>query len=1392
MPDKRLLMLAWHPHTKGSTRALWESLPKAGFMMRNEWRKPHAERDIWPTLARELDAFPPEYAVYFQRLYPSDKQLRDMLEKHKVKQVCMDLAPIPFRHYESAIFDPKGDNAASSIAGGLDKWLAHSAQRAAIDERLKDVDRQRGEIRLYAKDFVERGGFEPGVKDLDLPDDFIFMALQMPHDQVVRHDSDYSGEDCMMRLAEEAIAEAERRGRFVVIKPHPLERKWEWNKPERGAHYLVLPKIKGMRAKPGESQITLNDNLCAYLWHHCAKCIVVNSTMLFGALFAGKSVAMLGRGWATGNGVVQECKSMAEAFEDYEPDAERVQRFLALILSRCRTHQQLRDPVRAKQLFDFLDSLRGAHQYVAPRAPTIIRTIFIGNQRQLDVVKYCLRHTVNKNPDSRIILAIDKADAAFEKWALELSPKIETLRMEHGRPPRMNLLMGEALKRIPVQDKWVITAEQDTIFHGKIMAKMQELLEQGGPRAAAVQAESCLFNARRCYPSIHVTNRHKVKDGAHIDEKTPETTHATFSTTLWRNAALRAIDWQRTRRHTGADLDAANQIKPGGWRFYQTFHVKAIHQSHTIIRDGFGRINGLHNKHKDRACYIIGKGPSLDSVTAETFERDCPIICLNESIHIIEALEIDNPVYVIQQDAALKESCKPKRGMLLLAGLCKRHYKTFARKIIHTPADFGVKRKNYWPHSSLVAVKYARIFGCAELRMVGFDQLVSGDCSYAESIKDASLIPQSANLRMNNELLIDEIGKLSATWLGDNGDGFVRLGKDVLRHKKAFADIIQDGEWKDRRCFIVGGGPSLEGFDWSLLDGELVIAVNRGFEFCNPNIIVSCDADFMRWIEGKRDDGDGLCPKETARRFWDLKCLRAMVDVPKQKYDFPAGLNLLRYAGNDGLSKSLRDGIVCGRNSGFAAMSLAMLLGANPIYLLGFDMQHRPSDDKAHFYDKGKPGRPQDSYHKYYRHYFDKVAPEIKARGHQVINLSPNSALECFEKGEFPEPSTRPIYISYYTLDSPYEKEVDNLVTSLIQHGLPYELWPMKSLGSWEANCRLCPTVCREAMEDYPNRPIVFLDADSIVRQAPELLENMPSDIDFAVAYIKFHPRQPKKLGAACLYFAPTAKALGLVKEWERRCKLDRARGDSEILQEIIDEDEWGGKWLNLPGTYCKVFDNHAQDGAGEPPIIEEFQASRRFKTAIKNSEATEKAKYENLWRSEKYQPSKTQATIVSALMGSGYANGKILELGCGNGVATEALINHGLDAQGADITLEGLVVNRNGHYTEAPLWNMPFEDNAFDMTFSTDVLEHLPPDKVLDSIEEIMRVTKGITIHVIANFSCTSYGQELHLTQQPIEWWRKQFNSFADAGCKVVLCDRKEFMVSGFNSFTREKCYAV
>lgn len=189
------------------------------------------------------------------------------------------------------------------------------------------------------------------------------------------------------------------------------------------------------------------------------------------------------------------------------------------------------------------------------------------------------------------------------------------------------------------------------------------------------------------------------------------------------------------------------------------------------------------------------------------------------------------------------------------------------------------------------------------------------------------------------------------------------------------------------------------------------------------------------------------------------------------------------------------------------------------------------------------------------------------------------------------------IFVSYFTTDTPYEEEIKGLIESLVKFDLPYDIWERPSQGSWIANCSMISTICREALAKYPNQPVVFFPADVRVMQWPKRFYTMNKEIDFATRYAVFYRGIKPHINTSVLYFAPTDKAKWLVQEWERRCQLDRNKPDQVALQEIIDEDMWGGKWRNLPEVYCRIFDNPTQ--SEEEPVIVAHQASRRFRKSV-------------------------------------------------------------------------------------------------------------------------------------------------------------------------------------------------
>lgn len=226
-------------------------------------------------------------------------------------------------------------------------------------------------------------------------------------------------------------------------------------------------------------------------------------------------------------------------------------------------------------------------------------------------------------------------------------------------------------------------------------------------------------------------------------------------------------------------------------------------------------------------------------------------------------------------------------------------------------------------------------------------------------------------------------------------------------------EVLPDRSWKGKPCIIVGGGPSLEDFDWNLLHGWRVIGINRVYERFDPTIIFSMDTRFLRWVNEEKYG------KEATEKFANSKAYKVWLctyncKLPDDIFIVKVWQNYSR--GFRAFPNTMNNGIGHGNNSGYGALNLAVCLGANPIYLLGYDMSYRGGEDstsrdardiflskvRTHWHE----GHPQphkidtaSQFIKYYK------LPAIKAKewGIEVINLNRKSALPYFSKRHYEE-----------------------------------------------------------------------------------------------------------------------------------------------------------------------------------------------------------------------------------------------------------------------------------------------------------------------------------------------------------------------------------------------------
>lgn len=185
-----------------------------------------------------------------------------------------------------------------------------------------------------------------------------------------------------------------------------------------------------------------------------------------------------------------------------------------------------------------------------------------------------------------------------------------------------------------------------------------------------------------------------------------------------------------------------------------------------------------------------------------------------------------------------------------------------------------------------------------------------------------------------------------------------------------------------RTVAVLASGPSLTRADAQAVHaaGWPIVAVNNALQAAPfADVHYWTDVRWYWWYGQARwyRDFQGIC---ACMEAWDIverdPRLRPLINHHREGLSFVPGR------------------ICNGASSGYAAINLALQLGARRVVLLGFDM--KPDDTgRTHFHEAHPtPTRPE--VYGLMLKYFPTMTGELKARGLEVINATPNSALTTF------------------------------------------------------------------------------------------------------------------------------------------------------------------------------------------------------------------------------------------------------------------------------------------------------------------------------------------------------------------------------------------------------------
>lgn len=217
--------------------------------------------------------------------------------------------------------------------------------------------------------------------------------------------------------------------------------------------------------------------------------------------------------------------------------------------------------------------------------------------------------------------------------------------------------------------------------------------------------------------------------------------------------------------------------------------------------------------------------------------------------------------------------------------------------------------------------------------------------------------------------------------------------------------MISDGCWSGKPAIIIGGGPSLRIFEWKRLRGiPRIIVINRALrEVPTADVFMTEDARFIEryanaeWFRSFKGVKVFSCPDDSYADQVRALCHDITLINARDK--------------SKGWSRSIADGLSMSSNSGVPALNLADILGADPIYCLGFDCRTEGAR-MANYHTDGVDGYPKDwavgahqaaQFGSDFTHW---AALHLRRSGRRVVNvINPDfpSALTCWQAITFDE-----------------------------------------------------------------------------------------------------------------------------------------------------------------------------------------------------------------------------------------------------------------------------------------------------------------------------------------------------------------------------------------------------
>lgn len=158
--------------------------------------------------------------------------------------------------------------------------------------------------------------------------------------------------------------------------------------------------------------------------------------------------------------------------------------------------------------------------------------------------------------------------------------------------------------------------------------------------------------------------------------------------------------------------------------------------------------------------------------------------------------------------------------------------------------------------------------------------------------------------------------------------------------------------------------------------------------------------------------------------------------------------------------------------------------------------------------------------------------------------------------------------------------------------------------------------------------------------------------------------------------------------------------------------------------------------------------------------EQAEREKYERIWSHREYRDNSPGERLLPLFMERFKPGFWVVDVGCGTGRAAQKLQDAGYVVAGLDIARGCLDPNVKIPFFRGCIWDadsLAHVSQRFDYFYCTDVMEHLPPEHIDASFDNIAKLADTGGFFQIALFPDEWFGEVLHLTVESQDWWVKK-----------------------------------